>query len=223
MVRACVGWSTQPAEDLPVDRVGNHAKWQVAAPIATASCVEDLRCGARTRPGLVEVSLPICGHLPGRPGGRLARRVVLWRGERGSIAGLIRPVVVEPVLTGFEAADDPMALRPGVSARMLAGRGVATSNVPACGTAPQMEPPAPLVGALDASVATGGHTRIDQRARHRPNNTRRTFFDSVDHWPEAGHRLVTPRPVRGDRSGGSRRVWFVRCVPLFGRIRLFRR
>jgi hypothetical protein len=68
---------------------------------------------------LVEVPLPVMGHLPGRSGSRLARGVMLGRRERRALGHLVRPIVVVPVLAGFEARDDPMTRAAGVSTRML--------------------------------------------------------------------------------------------------------
>ena len=85
---------------------------------------------------LVELPFPVVRHLPRRPGGRLAERVVLRWGERRTVSDLVRAVVVVPALAGFEARDDPMTRLPGVSTRMLPRRGIATPDVAALGTAP---------------------------------------------------------------------------------------
>jgi len=50
----------------------------------------------------------------------------------------------------------------GVSTRMLSGRGIATSDVAALGTAPQMKPPATGGKALDTAITTGRRARVDQ-------------------------------------------------------------
>lgn len=71
-------------------------------------------------PVLVEVPLPVARDLAGRARCWLAERVVLGRGEWRPVDHFVGAVVVEPVLAGLEAADDPMPLGPGVSARVLA-------------------------------------------------------------------------------------------------------
>jgi len=68
----------------------------------------------------VEALLPVVGHLPGRAGSRLVQRVVRGRGESRAVKSLLRPVVVEPVLTWLEASDDPMTCSSGMSCRVLA-------------------------------------------------------------------------------------------------------
>jgi hypothetical protein len=111
---------------------------------------------------LVELPFPVVRHLPRRPGSRLAERVVLRRGERRAVSHLVRAVVVVPALAGFEARDDPMARLPGVSTRMLPRRGIATPDVAALGTAPQMKPPATAGKALDTAITARRGARVDQ-------------------------------------------------------------
>ena len=111
---------------------------------------------------LVEVQLPVVRHLACRSGSRLAERVVPGRGERRALTHLVRPIVVVPVLAGFEARDDPMTRAPGVSTRMLGGRGIATPDVAALGAAPQMKPPSTGGKALDTAITAGRHARVDQ-------------------------------------------------------------
>jgi len=110
----------------------------------------------------VEVPFPVVRHLPCGPGSRLAERVVLRWGERRTGSHLVGAVVVVPVLAGLEARDDPVARAAGVSTRMLSGRGIATPDVAALGTAPQMKPP-PITGStFDTTIAAGRRDRVDQ-------------------------------------------------------------
>ena len=122
------------------------------------------------------MALPVMGHHPCRPGSRLAERVMLGRGERRTLAHLVRLVVVVPALAGFEACDDPMTRPPGVSTGMLCGRGIATSDVAAVGTAPQMEPPPTGGKALNTAITAGRHARVDQGASHRQQATHPIFI-----------------------------------------------
>jgi hypothetical protein len=109
----------------------------------------------------MEVPLPVGRHLPGRPWSRLAERVMLGRGERWTLRHPVRLVVVEPVLAGFETRDDPVTRPVGVSTCMLFRRRVATPNVAAFGTTPQMKPPSVSGKALDTAVTAGWNARID--------------------------------------------------------------
>jgi hypothetical protein len=137
-------------------------RWRTG-PGRARSTSTQIRPSTSCRLLLVEVPFPVVRHLPCRPGSRLAERVVLGRGERRALAHLVRPVVVVPVLAGFETRDDPMTRAPGVSTRMLSGRGIATPDVAALGTAPKMKPPATTAGkALDTAITAGRHARVDR-------------------------------------------------------------
>jgi hypothetical protein len=59
----------------------------------------------------VKVALPVRRHSPGWSRRRLVERMMLWRGERRTVVVLLGPVVPEPVLARFEAADQRM---PGI-------------------------------------------------------------------------------------------------------------
>lgn len=176
---------------------------------------------------LVEVALPVVGHHPRRPGSRLAQRVMLGRGERRTVAHLVGPVVVVPALAGFEASDDPMTRSPSVSASMLCGRGIATPDVAAIGTAPQMKPPPTGGKALNTAITAGRHTRVDQGASHRRQATHPIFIPTDRRCCPSGfvYRSVTAtasRALRGIRSLARRRArsttsswwWESESVPL---------
>lgn len=136
----------------------------------------------------VEVALPVARHLASWPGHGLVQGVVLGRGERGALENPLGPVVVVPVLRRFEAPDDPVAGRPGMGGRVLAGRRIAATDVTAGGTAPEMEPPAFGGEALDAALTARRHGRIDQGAGHQRDAT----------WP-----CPTPRERLGPLADGE--------------------
>ncbi len=83
----------------------------------------------------MEVALPVRRHSPGRSGRRLIERMMLWWGERRTVVELFGGVVPEPVLAGFEAADQRVTGIGCVVACVLRGGGVATTYVPALGAA----------------------------------------------------------------------------------------
>jgi hypothetical protein len=89
-----------------------------------------------------------------------------WTGN--SLVGL---VVVEPVLTWFEASDDRMTCRSRMSGRVLTRRRIAAPDVTARRAASEMEPPTALIHALDTAFTTGTHIRDDHPASHNEDDT----------------------------------------------------
>jgi hypothetical protein len=83
----------------------------------------------------MEVALPVRRHAPGGSRRGLVQWMMLWWGELRTVVELIGAVVPEPVLAGFEAADQGMAGICGVVAGVLRRGGVATADVPALGAA----------------------------------------------------------------------------------------
>jgi hypothetical protein len=79
----------------------------------------------------------------------------------GAIAKLLRPVVVEPVLTGFVALNDGMRRRVIMRGRMLAGRHVAATDVTALRTSPKMQPPTAVLKTFDATIAARYNGRVN--------------------------------------------------------------
>jgi thioredoxin reductase (NADPH) len=61
----------------------------------------------------------------------------------------------------------------GVRRRMLAGRGVATTDMATFGAATKMKPPSLGSQAFDTAIPARGHTRIDHRVSHTREDTRR--------------------------------------------------
>jgi hypothetical protein len=111
---------------------------------------------------LMEVLFPVVRHFPGGPGSWLIERVMVGRGQRGTIAHLVGPVIVKPVFAGLKARDDQVARRPSVGARMLSGRVIATPDVAALGAAPQVKPPSISGEALDTAVTARRRACVDQ-------------------------------------------------------------
>lgn len=94
--------------------------------------VELLACG-RYLGGSAEQILPTRRHAAGGAGHGLVQGMVMRRYERGAVRVLVGPVVPEPVLTWFEAADDRVLGCRGVSRGMPARRVVAAADVPTLG------------------------------------------------------------------------------------------
>jgi hypothetical protein len=106
----------------------------------------------------MEVALPVSGYSPRGAGRGLIERMMLWWGEWRTVVELFGAVVPEPVLAGFEAADQGVTGIGRVVAGVLRGGGVATADVPALGAAPEMKPPTACRQAFGASGA-GGRSR----------------------------------------------------------------
>jgi hypothetical protein len=117
----------------------------------------------------VQLALPVRRDAAGWSWHRLVERVVMRRCEDGTLEELFLHVIPEPILAGFEALGDRMALSGGMSAGMLRRRRVATADVPAFGAAPEMEPPAIGGEAFHAPCAARRRVEIDVvHIRHRP-------------------------------------------------------
>jgi hypothetical protein len=136
---------------------------------------------------LVQMLLPVVWNPPSRTRRWLAERMVLRWGHWESLARPIRPIVIEPILAGFKAADDPMFLCVGVSGRMLVGRRVATTDVSTGGAAAKVEPPALDFCALDAAVTTWRSILVNQYVSHPRHHTLDQFLGAVE---RAAVRLV---------------------------------
>jgi hypothetical protein len=103
----------------------------------------------------MEVALPVRRDSPGGSGRRLIERMMLWWGERWTVVELFGGVVPEPVLAGFEAADQRVTGIGCVVACVLRRGGVATTDVPASGAAAQVKPPTACRQAFGASGPRG--------------------------------------------------------------------
>jgi hypothetical protein len=123
---------------------------------------------ARQAPGpSVEVVSPVRRHPALRPWHRLVERMVSrWR-QRWAVHELLSAVVVVPVLTGLEAADDWVVLRTRVAGGMLARRVVTAPDMPTLCAAAKVQPPSPRLQAFDAPGAARGHSWDDKRIAHR--------------------------------------------------------
>jgi hypothetical protein len=89
----------------------------------------------------VESLDPVLRHGAGWAGRRLVFGVVAGRDELRSGGVLVGLEVPAPVLARLEALHVAMVCRVEVGPCVLAGRGVAASDVTALGTPPEMEPP----------------------------------------------------------------------------------
>lgn len=109
----------------------------------------------------MQLRAPVARHVPARTGDRLIRGVRERRRKLGPVDELRRPVVVKPVLTGFEALDHRMSRGVVVSGRMLAGRIVATADVSAFCASPEMQPPIAGLKTFDTTSTARNGGRID--------------------------------------------------------------
>jgi hypothetical protein len=71
----------------------------------------------------------------------LVEGMVHWRGKLRPFEELLARVIPKPVFTGLEALNDRMPEPTGVMACVLARRTVATSDMAAHGTPPEVKPP----------------------------------------------------------------------------------
>ena len=109
----------------------------------------------------MQLLAPVPRHASSRAGYRLIRGMCVRQSKPGAIAKLPRPVVVEPVLSGFETLNHGMTRRMIVGRRVTAGRRVAATDVPALRTTPKMQPPATGFEAFDTTVTAGRNARVD--------------------------------------------------------------
>ena len=115
---------------------------------------------------LMKVALPVARDAFARPGHRLIGRMVgRWR-EGWAGGEVVRPVVVEPVLSRLETPDDCMARLASVLRRVLRGRLITAPDVPALGATTQMKPPASRGLTFLTTGAGRLHSRIDHRLGH---------------------------------------------------------
>jgi hypothetical protein len=104
----------------------------------------------------VQQRFPIGWNFACRPRRWLVFGMRMRRKQFRTLDHLLRFVVVEPILTRFEAGNDRMASCRRMLGRVLAGRTVAATDVPTLRTAAEMEPPAFRRGqAFDAAIAAG--------------------------------------------------------------------
>jgi hypothetical protein len=109
----------------------------------------------------MEAGLPVARHLACRAGRWLIFRVPLRL--RQSLAGnhLAGPVIIKPGLSWLEAGCNRMPCGMKMLRCVLAGRTVATADMPAFSTTPQMQPPSARGEALDAALAARRQIGID--------------------------------------------------------------
>src|SRR5262249_28270355 len=109
---------------------------------------------------------PVFGHPVARPRYRLVGGMALGRGEYGSVVILVRREVPEPVLARVEGPDGGGSGVAPMCRRVPRQRVVAAADVPTCGAAAQVDPPAADRIAFDATGAARRYRGIDVGA-HR--------------------------------------------------------
>jgi hypothetical protein len=109
----------------------------------------------------MQLRAPVPRHAPLRSRYGLTRRVRMRRRKLGAIAKLLRPVVVEPVLTGFIALNHGMVRRMRMRGRVLAGRHVAASDMTALCASPKMQPPTAVLKTFDTTIAARNNRRVN--------------------------------------------------------------
>jgi hypothetical protein len=114
----------------------------------------------------MKVPLPVGGDSFVRPGDGLFEGMMRRRGEGRPTDEFFGPIVIEPVFPGLKAGDDRVACLAGVLCRVLGGRGVTASDVPAVGATTQVEPPASRSFTLHTPAAAGLDGCVDHRIRH---------------------------------------------------------
>src|SRR6185312_10757970 len=107
------------------------------------------------------MALPVRRDPVGRARDRLVIRVVLRRGQLRALVGVLRLVAEVPRLAGLEAADERVATRLRVRARVLRGRGVTAADVPALRAPAEVEPPAAGLLAFGAAGPARRDGRVD--------------------------------------------------------------
>jgi hypothetical protein len=106
--------------------------------------------------------LPVGWNAAGWTWYRLVNGVVQWRRELGTLQVLVGAVVPEPILARLEAADERVTGRVRMCGCMLFGRVVATPDMTALRTAPEMEPPTTSFETLDATGSTWWYVGFDE-------------------------------------------------------------
>lgn len=87
-------------------------------------------------------------------------RVAIGWSKPRAVVVVVRGVVPEPVLAGFEGPNDRMAGVAPMRGGVLTQRVVTAADVTACRAATQMHPPAAYGVALDAAGAAGRDSRV---------------------------------------------------------------
>jgi hypothetical protein len=155
-----------------------RASWPGSTPRGSV----DRRGPDRARALLVQQRHPVGRDASLRAGDRLVGWMMGRRRQCGSLHVVVRPIVVEPVLTGLEARDDRVLGAPGVLARVLLGRVVAASDMASLGTTPKVQPPAAGGVTFDTSRSAGWDRGVNRfvchlclpRADYRPGQKGRS-------------------------------------------------
>ena len=132
----------------------------------------------------MKLLLPIAGNAPRGAGHGLARRVRARRRQVfRTVDHRLRPKIVKPRLTRFEARDNGVLRMSKMLSSVLARRAVATPDVTARRAATKVQPPAAAREALDASRPTGLRAGND-------------FFAVLCHLIRPGHKPYSSTEVR---------------------------
>ena len=129
----------------------------------------------RLRRGSMEPRLPVARDLTRRSGRRLIFRMPPRLRESRAWDHFASSVVVEPGFSGLEAGRERMPCRMKMLRGVLAGRTIATTDVPAFSTPPQVQPPPARREAICAAIAARRHIRVDSMAL---GFHRRSFSDA---------------------------------------------
>jgi hypothetical protein len=113
----------------------------------------------------MDVALPVGRNCPRWSRHRLLRGVTVRGRQLGAVEHITRSEVVKPILPGLEALDDRVPSGRVMGGCVLAGRSVATADMPAGGAATQMHPPALRSEALHAAGSTRWNRRVDLARR----------------------------------------------------------
>src|SRR5271165_3982201 len=108
------------------------------------------------------MQLPVGWYPACRAWHRLVQGMVLRRSQRWpALVHLLSLVVPEPFLARLEAPDQRVPGRLRVRGRVLRWRGVAAADVPASGTAAEVDPPAADFITLHAASPAGRNGRVN--------------------------------------------------------------
>lgn len=117
---------------------------------------------------LTEQLGPIARHSAPGTRDRLVLGMTFGCGKFGTVVIVIGLVVPEPVLARLERSDDRVPSLSPVLRRMPGQRIVATTNVAAGRTPPQVHPPTAVGITLGTADTTGRHRRVDSSSHRDP-------------------------------------------------------
>jgi hypothetical protein len=155
-----IGWRSTFVHHKTTVRPRNADRCPHRCPIVAGYGVDD-SVSANLLSLLVQLLCPVVRDSALRSWYWLVNRVCGRRGKSRAVIHLLVLIVVEPVFAGFVGLHPTMSRSLGMVSCVLPNRGVATANMTALRTAPQMEPPAPNSLAVRATNTAGRCRRID--------------------------------------------------------------